>query len=174
MSIEQVWDDKDGGEVVPEGEYTIQVDARDLAGNPATQLSITVLVDVTAPTAPDADLLVVTMNPPGTTDTIEGLEGAVEANALVTIYSNPSLEPTYVIDTTSADETGTFTATDIGDDAYTEVWVTATDPAGNESPATSKTNPPPLPLAIILIGILATIAVVVVATLTALLRRRKR
>jgi len=94
--------------------------------------------DSTPPAAPDADKLVVTENPPGTTDTIKGLPGAVESNAEVTVYSDSGLS--VILGTAMATGDGSFPAIDIGDNLNAKVWVTATDAAGNEGQSTMKTN----------------------------------
>lgn len=94
-------------------------------------------VEDTAPAAPVAALLVVTS---GTPDTIDGLAGAVAIEVppvTVTVYSDAL---TQELGSVTAAPAGSFTAIDISTDTNAEVWVTATDAAGNESPATSKLN----------------------------------
>lgn len=95
-------------------------------------------VEDTAPAAPVAALLVVTS---GTPDTIDGLAGAVAIEVppvTVTVYSDEAL--TQELGSVTAAPDGSFTAIGISTDTNAEVWVTATDAAGNESPATSKLN----------------------------------
>lgn len=71
----------------------------------------------------------------------DGLAGAVAIEVppvTVTVYSDEAL--TQELGSVTAAPDGSFTAIGISTDTNAEVWVTATDAAGNESPATSKLN----------------------------------
>lgn len=116
-----------------------QVKAIDGVENPSDWVGWSFEVDLTGPGAPVAAKLVVTMNTPPTADTISGNLGAVEASATVKVYSDEALTTQIGTDIT-AEANGSFSAIEIGDNLYAEVWVTATDEAGNEGPATSKLN----------------------------------
>lgn len=142
-SVQKTWNGKDPDNVVvSDGVYTIKVRIKDVAGNVVdVDLTLyTITVDTNAPLAPDASKITVTMNPPGTADTISGSDGAVEANSLVKIYKDAALGETNKIEETIADSNGAFGPISIRDNLYATVYVTATDAAGNEGLATQKEN----------------------------------
>ncbi|MFH0893188.1 MAG: Ig-like domain-containing protein [Bacteroidota bacterium] len=115
--------------------------ANDVAGNTMdADVTHTFVIDTSAPSSPDAAKMAVTMNPPGTQDTISGSNGAVEANAVVNIYKDVALGETNKIGTANADSNGAFGPINIGDNQYGTVYVTATDAAGNEGPTTTMQN----------------------------------
>jgi len=147
-----------------EGPHTLTVRAIDAAGNisPPTA-GFTVVVDATAPVAPVISAVVddvgsitgpmVGNNP--TNDTRPTLNGTAEANATVRIYDGTTL-----VGTVTADANGNWT---LGQTSTTltegqhNFTATATDAAGNTSPASSITSitvditPPALPLALAVI-----------------------
>lgn len=115
--------------------YVVAVDA---AGNASSATSAT--NDVTAPSAPSAANLSVTMNTPGTNDTLSGAAGAVEGSATVRVYKESGQTTSLGSATAAAD--GSFSAFSVGDNQATSdlIYVVAVDSAGNASAATSKTN----------------------------------
>lgn len=126
-----------------EGPYTFSVRAIDAVGlvdpSPA-QAQWT--VDYTAPSAPNGAKISVTVKPPLTSDQISGTSDAVEGGATVRVYADATLA--ILLATFPAAGDGSFTLTNIGDDvgdAAQQVYVTATDTAGNESAATPVRNP---------------------------------
>ena len=125
-----------------DGEHTLTVTATDAAGNisPATD-GFVINVDATAPTAPlIAEIVddigsiqgpVIDGNP--TNDTRPTLSGTAEANAVVRIYDGATL-----VGQVTADGTGKWTlpqTTTTLDDGVHNFTATATDAAGNLSPA---------------------------------------
>jgi len=122
-----------------EGEYGVELAVSDQAGH-QKEFSWSFVVDRTAPLAPDASKLILSQNPPGQNDTIAGQSGAVEPGSLVKVYSDADLSLTHLIAQTQSDSKGAFPPIFLDDNQYGEIWVTATDSAGNESPATHLTN----------------------------------
>lgn len=94
--------------------------------------------DTTAPAAPDATKLKITDNDTTAVDTIAGDAGAVEANAVVKVYSDAAL--TNLVGTKTAAADGSFAAINLTDASTGSItyYVTATDASGNVSAATSK------------------------------------
>nr|WP_321460558.1 BapA/Bap/LapF family large adhesin [uncultured Vibrio sp.] len=108
-----------------EGEYVATVTATDSAGNSGSA-SGTVIIDLTAPNAP-------TINPGNGSE----LSGSAEPGSEIQIDIDGDGETDY---TTVTDETGSWSITlDPALEDGTEVVVTATDEAGNESDPSSTT-----------------------------------
>ncbi|MBI2061692.1 MAG: hypothetical protein HYT87_18280 [Nitrospirae bacterium] len=121
------------------GLHVLQV--RSIASNgevSPTPVSHAWTVDNLAPAAPDPAKLTVAQNAPGTSDTVNGAGGAVEANAIVKAWADGLL--TMLIQSRSAEGDGSFAAISLGDNALSTVYLTATDAAGNQSKASTVTN----------------------------------
>ncbi|MCB9783290.1 MAG: hypothetical protein H6751_10045 [Candidatus Omnitrophica bacterium] len=110
----------------------VWVAALDEAGNLGDP--ILVINDVVAPDAPDASLITIVSNCPGTDDTLEGAPGAFEPGCLVRIYSDEFLGT--IIAEATAEADGSFGPVSIGDNVVEVVYLTCTDMAGNESAVT--------------------------------------
>lgn len=126
-----------------EGSYTFLVRAVDAVGlvDP-TPAQAQWVVDFTPPATPNGALISVTVKPPLTADQISGTTGAVEGVTTVRVYADATLA--ILLATFPAAADGSFALTNIGDDvgdAQQQVYVTATDAAGNESAAAPVRNP---------------------------------
>ncbi|MBI2061726.1 MAG: hypothetical protein HYT87_18450, partial [Nitrospirae bacterium] len=115
---------------------TLYVTAVDAAGNQSASTSVA--NDITAPAAPVLGNLTLTQNAPGVQDQLSGAIGAVEASATVKVYSDVGL--TTLVSSTTAIADGSFAAFNVGDNAASTLYVTATDAAGNQSASTSVAN----------------------------------
>jgi uncharacterized protein (DUF2147 family) len=140
--------------------YAFNATATDAAGNisPASSPNYSVTVDTTAPTAPsiisitdDVTPITGTIAPGGiTNDTSLLLSGTAEAASTVSIYNGSTL-----LGTANANGTGawTFNAAILSNGTTYALNATATDTAGNVSPASSPnysvtvdtTSPSPTP-----------------------------
>lgn len=101
-------------------------------------------VDLTPPAPPTN--LEIGVRPPGTSDQLRGGPGATEPHATIKVYLNAGL--TILLAQTAVEPDGSFPFIDIGDDVgdgLEQVYVTATDRAGNESAATAVHNPRTMP-----------------------------
>jgi hypothetical protein len=119
----------------------VYVTATDASGNESAATVITPIDDIT-PAAPNAGLITAY----GATNVVTGSSGAVEASSTVTVYSDAAL--TTPIGSAAASIYGSFSVTTTVLTAGVDVYVTATDAAGNESAATVITpiaDFPPLP-----------------------------
>ncbi|MEW7895620.1 BapA/Bap/LapF family large adhesin [Salmonella enterica] len=129
---------------LPDGVYTLTAIAADAAGNSSpNSTAFTLTVDTTAPQTPILTSVVddvaggVTGNLANgqiTNDNRPTLNGTAEAGSVVSIYDGDTL-----LGVTSANASGawSFTPTTGLNDGTRTLTVTATDPAGNVSPATS-------------------------------------
>lgn len=144
-----------------EGNWNIRADFEDLAGNRTDYKKVGSLrVDYSAPSAPDVSSqtdITYTRIPWGSDDAnsaydsagnkhfaVRGLDGAVEDEALVTVYDAESVSGASTLGTAIADGDGAFGAAvgsngeltlNAADRAH--VYLTATDKAGNESDASA-------------------------------------
>ncbi|MDL9979421.1 Ig-like domain-containing protein [Microbacterium sp. ASV49] len=112
--------------------HTVNATAKDAAGNisPVSNTN-TFTVDTTPPAAP---VITAPVNGSSTADTTPAITGTAEANSTVTVTTNGS-----VAGTTTADGSGNWSftpSTPLTDGPYT-VTATATDAAGNTSPASA-------------------------------------
>ena len=100
-------------------------------------------LDQNAPSTPDANLVIVAENPPGTDDTVSGLDGAVAVDATVRVWNgDPNIGPALLLGSVTSSTTGSFEEISIGDNDPTAgtVYVTVTDKGNNRSSATAFTN----------------------------------
>ncbi|MFR0692530.1 Ig-like domain-containing protein [Enterobacterales bacterium AE_CKDN230030158-1A_HGKHYDSX7] len=122
---------------LPEGNNDIVVVATDPAGNQSEPTVIAVVVDTTAPTAPEAHL-----DPASdsgekgdgiTNDTTPTIDGKTEPGAEITVTF-----PTGEVMTTTADANGDWSVTPTQPlpEGNNDITVIATDPAGNQSEPT--------------------------------------
>jgi len=113
---------------LPDGSNTITATQTDPAGNQSDPTSVTFTVDTTAPAAPKVD--------PSNGSQVTG---TTDPGNTVTV-TDPAGNPIKGCENIVADAQGTFTCTpDTKIPDGTELQVTATDPAGNTSPATTIT-----------------------------------
>ncbi len=121
--------------VLSAASHTITATATDAAGNlsPASG-SKTIVVDTTAPNAPT--ITTPATSPYYTNDTTPAVGGTAEANSTVNVYDGVTL-----VGTTTADGSGNWSlSTSVLSETSHTITATATDAAGNISPAsTSKT-----------------------------------
>ncbi|MDR1449227.1 MAG: Ig-like domain-containing protein, partial [Propionibacteriaceae bacterium] len=117
-------------EPLPEGPAVIEVTAVDEAGNESPATEVTVTVDLTAPEAP-----VVTAPQPGETvgTGTPTVEGTAEPGSTVTVDAGDGNTCTVIA---AADGSFSCSLPATLPDGPVTISVTATDPAGNESPAT--------------------------------------
>jgi len=128
------------GDNKADGSDLIYIVAVDASGN--VSLSTTAVNDITSPAAPSSSMTI-TMNAPGTGDTLSGLAGVVESGSTVKVYKESAME-TLLGQTVSAGN-GSFAAFSIGDnmgDSNNMVYVVAVDTAGNISAARALENDP--------------------------------
>ncbi|WP_280565083.1 Ig-like domain-containing protein, partial [Chromohalobacter sp. 48-RD10] len=133
------WTLPDGTVDLAEGDNAITVNATDLAGNPATPVTETVSVDVTAPDAPvianatdDVEPLTDDLGSgDSTNDLTPTLTGTAEASSTIEIFQDGTS-----VGTTEADDQGRWSFTPETKLAEGDVSFTAeaTDAAGNTSP----------------------------------------
>ncbi|MBE7559424.1 proprotein convertase P-domain-containing protein [bacterium] len=88
---------------------------------------------------PDVMRIRVISNPEGQDDLVVGVDGAVEANAEVRIYSDAGL--THLVAVTQADMWGAFGPVSVGDDVSTVFYLVAIDNLGNQSSPLRLLNP---------------------------------
>lgn len=119
---------------LPAGDYMVDltvVDDDGVLNTDTMLLGIPVEeVDTIPPARPNAQL---NENPAGTDDTVSGNTGDVEGLTIVEVFSDAGL--TALVGSTTANADGSFTPVSIGNNAFDEVFVTATDEAGNQSMA---------------------------------------
>ncbi|MFA5858218.1 MAG: T9SS type A sorting domain-containing protein [Elusimicrobiota bacterium] len=84
-------------------------------------------------TSPVSANVVISQNPVGTNDTVEGNAGAVIANAVVEVYSKIDLTSASLVVSTVAASNGSFGPLSIGDNLYDNVWVVAYMPGWAKS-----------------------------------------
>jgi hypothetical protein len=115
-----------------DGAHAITVTAMDAGGNvSAFSPALNITIDASAPATPPAPVLVSGSNNK-TTDPTPDIKGTAPANSTITIYSDNVKAGTAV-----ADASGNYTFTFVNDllDGTRSITVTATDGAGNISPA---------------------------------------
>ncbi|MBI2061691.1 MAG: hypothetical protein HYT87_18275 [Nitrospirae bacterium] len=139
----------DGGPYVPctspyvvkdlaSGPHLLQVRAIGPSGRVEDPISHSWTVDSLAPAPPDRQRILVGRNAPGTTDTLQGEDGAVEGNSILKAWADGLL--TTLIRTRTASADGSFSEFPIGDNEFGTLYLTATDAAGNQSAATQVSN----------------------------------
>ncbi|MEK9155930.1 MAG: immunoglobulin-like domain-containing protein [Patescibacteria group bacterium] len=108
--------------------------------------TVSIQVDKTLPAAPDAGLIIVSENQPGTADEIAGLAGALDpAGVSVHLYDESDVEIASVLPNADLG----FDPVAIGDNQHATVKVAVRDVAGNESAGTTVANDitaPPAPI----------------------------
>lgn len=121
------------------GAHTLRVRAVGPSGEVEEQpVTFTWTVDNVEPRAPDSSKLNVAQNAPGTSDSIQGGVGAVDPGSLVKLWADAILST--LIASGLADADGAFPSLLLGDNLYAKIFVTATDPAGNQSAAATVFN----------------------------------
>ena len=118
---------------IPEGEYTLKLDATDSAGNTSSESSISFTIDTTAPSTPTSLTQISDKD-----DSNPTISGKAEANSKVTLFIDSS-----TLGTTTADTKGAFSFTPssaISDGTYS-IKASATDSAGNVSSKSSSLSP---------------------------------
>jgi streptogramin lyase len=122
----------------PAGLYTYTATATDTAGNQSTEIRTYTAADLTPPPAPPApDLLPESDSGVSSSDNVTNnttliFSGLAEPRSTVTLYRSGANEGT----TTAANGSGAWSLTDhVSTDGTYVYTVTATDPAGNTSPA---------------------------------------
>ena len=88
---------------------------------------------------PDVLRIRMISNPQGIDDLVVGVDGAVEPNAEVRIYTDPGLAN--LVATAQADMWGAFGPVNVGDDISQVFYVVAVDELGNQSSALRLDNP---------------------------------
>ncbi|MAL97070.1 MAG: hypothetical protein CL583_01345 [Alteromonadaceae bacterium] len=141
VGTDGTWSLDNSASPLPDGSYTITADATDTAGNTsAISAPITVVVDVTAPSAPT----IAGISPDSGTDSSDGLtsaaslalQGSGTAGEVITVYVGGTEAGTAVVASN-----GLWALADLGGpfaDGTYAITATATDLAGNTSAASGS------------------------------------